>query len=102
MNTELILKPTAAALIAGLLTGMAFSLVHRWMVEESMRKAIKRHNKAKGSLLAGAVLRITVLALPLLTAMVIPRYLSVFTVALGLMSVKLYLFFKEILFLKRR
>ena len=102
MNTELILKPSATALIAGLAVGIVFSLAHRWMVEESMRNAIRRHNKAKGSLLAGAVLRMTVLAIPLLAAMIIPRYLSVFTVALGLMSVKLYLFFREILFLKRR
>ena len=39
---------------------------------------------------------------PLLTALLIPRYVSVFTAALGLMAVKLYLFFREVLLLKRR
>ncbi|MCR5066781.1 MAG: hypothetical protein K6A14_01835 [Erysipelotrichaceae bacterium] len=102
MNTELILKPGAVALVTGLLLGTAASLIHRWMVGKSIRNAIKRHNKAKFSLLAGSVLRISVLAIPLLTAMIIPRYVSVLTAALGLMAVKLYFFFREVLFLKRR
>ncbi len=102
MNTELILRPGAAALVTGLLLGTAASLIHRWMVETGIRNALERHNKAKFSLLAGSVLRITVLAIPLLTALLIPRYVSVFTAALGLMAVKLYLFFREVLLLKRR
>ena len=40
--------------------------------------------------------------MPLLIGTVIPRYVSVLTAFLGLMSVKLYLFFREIIKEKRR
>lgn len=102
MGTDLILHPGPVALLTGLLLGVLASLVHRRLVELSISNAIKRHDKAKISFLAGSVLRIALLAMPLLIGTVFPRYVSVLTAFLGLMSVKLYLFFREIVKEKRR
>ncbi len=102
MYRDLILHPGPWALLSGLALGAAASLIHYRLVEYSIRSVIERQNKAKASLLVGAMLRIALLALPLLAGMIIPRYLSVLTAFLGLMSVKLYLFFREMINLRRR
>ena len=102
MYRDLILHPSPWALLSGLVLGVAASLVHYRLVEHSIRNVIERQNKAMASLLAGAMLRIALLAMPLLAGMIIPRYLSVFTAFLGLRSVKLYLFFREMINLRRR
>ncbi len=102
MDTDLILHPGFGALLTGLLLGSSCSMLHYRLLAVSMRNAIIRQNKANLSFVAGTMLRMVILALPLLTAMLIPRYVSVLTAFLGLMSVKLYFFFREMINLKRR